>query len=254
MGALQLGKITAKAYLYNQGGTVSLFLFTLACHILNLANKHAITLIPAYVPTHLSVKADYLLQGKLIPNWHLLLHIAQAALQHCSQIEVDLLASSRTNQCQLYYTLERPLPPGALGLNALKYPWKFQLCYVFYPTALIPLVLSMFLVEHATCQCRLLILMVPCWKEDPWLSTVLNMLKDIPHQWRSHQRSLNSLGAQRSAIAAFSSLSAQRHMLHRQRYSSLGCQAVTGETQSFYNKCLPAVLERMGRLVCYFIP
>ena len=45
---------TAKAFLSSQGGTVSIFLSRLACHVLNLAD----TLIPAYIPTYLSVEAD----------------------------------------------------------------------------------------------------------------------------------------------------------------------------------------------------
>ena len=65
---------TAKAYLCNQGGTVSLFLSRPACHILNLADKHSITLIPVYILTHLIVEANYLSQGKLVPEWHFLLH------------------------------------------------------------------------------------------------------------------------------------------------------------------------------------
>ena len=60
--ALHLDKSTAKAYLCNQGGTVSPFLSRLACWILSLTNKHGITLIPAYIPTHLNVEADFLSQ------------------------------------------------------------------------------------------------------------------------------------------------------------------------------------------------
>ena len=54
--ASPLDSKTAKAYLFNQGGTASL-LSRLACHILNLADKHGITLIPAYILTHLNVEA-----------------------------------------------------------------------------------------------------------------------------------------------------------------------------------------------------
>ena len=57
MVALHLDNGTAKAYLCNQGGTVSPFLSRLACQ--SLTNKHGI-LIPAYIPTHLNVEADYL--------------------------------------------------------------------------------------------------------------------------------------------------------------------------------------------------
>ena len=47
---LYLDNSTAKAYLCNQGGTVSPFLSRLACQILSLTDKHGITLIPAYIP------------------------------------------------------------------------------------------------------------------------------------------------------------------------------------------------------------
>ena len=53
--ALHLGVNIAKAYLCNQGGTS--LSSRLACHILNVANKNGITLIPAYIPTHLNVES-----------------------------------------------------------------------------------------------------------------------------------------------------------------------------------------------------
>ena len=94
--------------------------------------------------------------------------------------EVDLLASSHTTQYQHYYTLETPLPVGALGLNAFNHAWNFQVSYVFPPPSLVPLVLSKFLEEHVKASFRLLILVAPCWMEAPWLPTVLNMLSDTP--------------------------------------------------------------------------
>ena len=57
---LLLDNSTAKAYLCNQGSTVSPILSRLASWILSLTNKHGISLIPAYIPTHLNVQADYL--------------------------------------------------------------------------------------------------------------------------------------------------------------------------------------------------
>ena len=58
--ALHLDNSTAKAYLCNQGSTVSPILSRLACWILSLTDKHGITLIPAYIPTHPNVEANYL--------------------------------------------------------------------------------------------------------------------------------------------------------------------------------------------------
>ena len=123
--ALHLDNRTVKAYLCNQGGTVSPFLSRLACWILSLTDKHGITLLPAYTPTHLNVEADFLSQDQLFPEWYLLPQVAQAAFHLWGLPEVDLLASSHSTQCQHYFTLETPLPLGALGLNAFSHPWKF---------------------------------------------------------------------------------------------------------------------------------
>ena len=43
-----------------------LFFSRLACHILSLTDKHGITLLPAYIPTHLNVEADYVSQDQLL--------------------------------------------------------------------------------------------------------------------------------------------------------------------------------------------
>ena len=56
--ALHLDNSTAKAYLCNQGGTMSPFLSMLAYQVLSLTDKHGITLIPAYISTHLNVEAN----------------------------------------------------------------------------------------------------------------------------------------------------------------------------------------------------
>ena len=173
MVALHLDNSTAKAYLCNQGGTVSPFLSRLACQILSLTDKHGITLIPEYIPTHLNVEADYLSWDQMLLEWHLP-QVAQAAFHLWDFPEVDLLASSHSTQWQHYYTLESPVPLGALGLNAFNHSWTFQVSYVFPSPALVPLVLSMFLVEHVKGQLRHLVLEAPCFP------TVLNMLADVP--------------------------------------------------------------------------
>ena len=77
--ALHLDSSTAKAHLCNQDGTVSGFLSRLACQILSLTDKHGITLIPAYILTHLNVEADYLSWDWMLLEWHLLPQVAQAA-------------------------------------------------------------------------------------------------------------------------------------------------------------------------------
>ena len=112
--AFHLDNCSTKAYLCNQGGTVSPFLSRLACWILSLTNKHSITLIPGYLSTYLNGEPNYLSWGQLLPEWYLLPHIAQAAFQLWGLPEMDQLATSHTTQCQHYYTLANPLPQGDL--------------------------------------------------------------------------------------------------------------------------------------------
>ena len=145
---VHLDNSTPKSYLCNQGGMVSPFLSRLACQILSLTNKHSITLIPTYITTHLNVETDYLAQGWLLLEWHLFLQMAQVAFHLWGSTRGDLLTSSETTQCQHYYTLESPIPLRALGLNAFKHPWIFQVSYVFPTPALVPPVLPKFLAEY----------------------------------------------------------------------------------------------------------
>ena len=90
-----------------------------------------ITLIPAYIPTHLNVEADYLSWDQLLLEWHFLPQVPQAAFCLWGLPEVDLLACT-------------------LGLNAFSHHWTFQVSYMFTPLALVPLVLSR--VSGRTCQ------------------------------------------------------------------------------------------------------
>ena len=75
--------LLSKVHLCNQGSTVSPFLSRLACWILSLTNKHGITLIPAYIPTHHKVEAYYLSWDQLLLEWHLLPQVAHAAFCLC---------------------------------------------------------------------------------------------------------------------------------------------------------------------------
>ena len=118
--ALHLDNSTAKAYLCNQGGTVSPFLSRLACQILSLTDKHGITLLPAYIPTHLNAEADFLSRDRMLLEWHLLPQVAQAAFHLWGLPEVDLLASSHSTQCQHYFHFGNSTASGGLGVECLQ--------------------------------------------------------------------------------------------------------------------------------------
>ena len=250
--ALHLDISTANAYLCNQSGIVSPFLSRLAWWILSLTDKHSITLIPAYIPTHLNVEANYLSQGQMLPEWHLHLQVAQVAFHLWDLPEFDLLASAHTTQFQYYYTLESPLPLRALGLNAFNHPWMFQVNYVFPPSTLVPLVLSMFLAEHVKGQLRHLILVVSSWMEVPWLPTPLNMVADIPW-WCSIIKDFVKDVSISQALKGLpdlylNPLATQQYVLCRQGFSSSVCWW-WGPLKYLHQRSTSSV-GRNGRLVC----
>ena len=237
--ALHLDNSTAKAYLCNQGGTVSPFLSRLACWILSLTDKHGITLIH----THLNVEADYLSWDWVLLEWHLLPQVAQAAFNLWGLPEV---ASSCSTQCQHYYTLESPLPLGAYGLNAFNHPWTFQVRYIFHPPALVPLVLFKFLAEHIEGQLRCLILVIPYSMEVLWPPTDFNMLAEIP-QWCPIIKDLIFDVSVGQVLKGLPYLLLTLWMLSDVCYSDRGLflslSGSSGGNSRIYIKGLPAVLE-----------
>ena len=116
--ALHLENSTVKAYVHNQGGTASPFLCRLPCCILNLANMHGITLIPAYISTHFNGAADFPSLARLFPGWPLLPHIAQAEFQLWGQLEVNLLAFLYQSMSALLHP-RRSSTSGNLGVMIL---------------------------------------------------------------------------------------------------------------------------------------
>ena len=128
------------------------------------------------------MEADYHSEGWLVLKWHLQTNTAQAAFHLQGQPELDLLASSCTNQYQHFYILESPLPVGTFSFEFFSHPWMYQMSYVFPSPSLVPLVLYHFLAECITGQFILLILVAPFWMEAPWLPMAVNMLADVPYQ------------------------------------------------------------------------
>ena len=240
MVTLHLDNRTAKAYLCNQSGTVSPFLSRLACWILSLTNKHGIALIPAYIPTHLNVEADYLSQDQLLLEWNLLPWVAHAAFHLWGLPEVDLMASSHSTQCQHYYTLETPLPLGGLGVECLQpsLDMSGKLCVSFSGSG----PSSSVQVSGRTCQ-----------RSTQTFDSGGTMLDGgslashssqyggrnssaVFHCKRSHHGCFSRPGAQESAVSAFNSLAAQQCVLHQQGFSSSVCQVLVGASQTSTSK------------------
>ena len=145
------------------------------------------------------------------------------------------------------------LPLEALGLNASSHPWTFEVSYVFLPLALVPLVLSKFLAEHINGQLRHLILVAPCWMEAPWLPTILNMLADVPQQCPIIKDLVMDVlvgQALRGLQYLHLTLWQLSDMCSADRVSLPQSVKWWWGSSNVYVKSLPAMLERMGQLVC----
>ena len=243
--ALHLDNSTAKAYLCNQGGTVSPFLSRLACRIPSLTDKNGITLLPAYIPTHLNVEAGFLSRGRLLPEWHLLPQVAQAAFCLWGLPEVDLLASSRSTQCQHYFTLETPLPAGGLGIECLQPSLEISGKLRVSSSSSGP-------------SCSGQVSSRKCQRSTQTFTSGGSMLDGgslashssqhagrhssmVSHHKRSCHGCLGRPGTQGSVVSAFNPLAAQRCVLCQQGFSSSVCQAVAGATRTstsrVYQQC-----------------
>ena len=209
---------------------------------------HNINLIPAYVPTHINVKVDYLSQKRFVPEWHLLLCIAETVFQLWGQLRVDLLTSTCTNQCQHYYNLENPLPLRTLEWDAFNHPRTVK-WVMFPPPALVSLVLPKSQAEHVTGSFRLLILVAPCLMEATWFPTVPNMLDDIPC-WCAFTNNLAMYVSMDWALKGLSLLQLSLWLLRDVCCSDRGSLPLSvrqwqGQLKHLGQK-LPAVLEGMG--------
>ena len=233
---------------------MSPFLSRLACWILGLTDKHGITLLPAYIPTHLNVEADYRSQNQLLLEWHLLPQVAQEAFHLWGLPEVDLLASSHSTQCQHYFTLETPLPLGALGLNTFSHPWTFQVSYVFPPPALVPLVLFKFLAEHVNSQTQSFdsggTMLDGGSLASHSSQHVGRCSLVVSHHKRSRCGCFSRSGTQGSAISTFNTFGSSVMCAMQTLVLFLSQSGGGGGNSNIYIKGLSAVLERMGQLMC----
>ena len=96
--------------------------------------------------------------------------------------EMDLVAFSHTNQCQLYYTLENPQPLGTLGLNAFNDLLTYETCFLVFCLCISSL--NSVQVSCRTCHRSIQISFSggTLLDRDSWLTTVPSMLEDVSHQ------------------------------------------------------------------------
>ena len=122
----------AKAYLYNQGGTLSAFRSTLACFISNLSNWVTCMVYLSFkIHTNSSqFETDYLswrnqFQNVTIFVLYLKWHFSFRFTLRC------IFGILTYQSVSTLLHAGNSITHGALGLNALNHPWQFQLSYAF---------------------------------------------------------------------------------------------------------------------------
>ena len=176
------------------------------------------------------MEADYLSWGWLVPKWHLLHHIAQAAFHLWSQPDVDLLASSLANQCQCYYCLESLLPLCTLWLSAFNCPRHMSdKVFVSSPSFISPGSIQVpGRINHISVQSTY---SSGTLFDGGFLASHISQHIGRHSSLVSHHKGpchgcLSELSAQGSVIAVFIPLVADRRVCNRQGFPSSVCQAV----------------------------
>ena len=103
---LCLDNSTVKVYVYKK--VEYLFSFQTSLHILNLADKHGITLILAYIPMHFNVETAYMLWGKLAQEFRIFLlanlrrHLNQIWICWHPHIPISVSITTLCKHCYLW--------------------------------------------------------------------------------------------------------------------------------------------------------
>ena len=241
---LHLDNITAKAYLCNQGGTVSHFLSRLACQILSLTNKHGITLIPAYsYPPQCGGQLSVL--GSDAPG--------VASSPPGGSGSLSSLGPSRGGPAGIFSFHSMPAlsqlgistTSGGHGVECLQR--SLDISGKLHVSSSCINSSGSVQIYGRTCQRSTQMFesggtMLDGGSLAPHSSQHVGRCSSVvPHHKRSCHGCLGRAGTQGSAISAFNPVAAQWCVLHRQGFSSSVCQAVVGatwaSTSKVYQQC-----------------
>ena len=132
---------TAIAYLWNQGGTRSHLLNSIAQRMLRWSETLPVRLTSQFIMGRHNVLADSLSRPNQVlgSEWTLKTEVFQELWKRWP-VSIDLFAISLNHQCSQYFSPF--LDQNALGTDALLQSWDGWQVYAFPPWSLIPAVLK----------------------------------------------------------------------------------------------------------------
>ena len=161
---------TVVQYINKQGGTHSPQLCIKTWNLWHLALENQITLKAAHIAGRKNILADDLSRIKILPTeWTLKRAVVQALFQTLGEAQIDLFASKKNRQTQIYCSWIQD--PQAYAIDALTIPWENMFAYAYPPICLIPKILQH--MEIYNCQ---IILIAPFWPRRHWYPKILQYL------------------------------------------------------------------------------
>lgn len=165
---------TAVAYINRQGGTRSHSLLQASWDLLTLADGLQIRLRATHLAGDLNVVADALSRGTFDGNeWSLSQTWADFVFNLFGRPHVDLFATAANNKLPTFCS--RRAETLTWRVDAFSLQWYGMLLYAFPPLRLIYRVLMSIRTSSAE-----VILIAPCWPNQPWFSLLLELLIDRP--------------------------------------------------------------------------
>ena len=151
----------------------------------NIIHRNNTLVIPVYIKSAQHLHADLISRNKVLPDWHLNKTVARKLFNMLGQPEVDLMATSRSNQVPQYYSAL--LDKEALGVDVFTQNWNmWRLAYVFPNPAMVELILNRIYQCNQTCH---FILITPWKPKAPWFpkAVALSVRTPVrlPVSWRT---------------------------------------------------------------------
>ncbi len=136
---------------------------------------NTVSLRVSHIPGKLNTLADMLSwKGQILPTeWILNPEIFKQIQSWFPTIQVNLFANCLNHELPTIYV--SPFPDNeAWGVDALSFQWETLTAYAYLPTSLISQILKQ--IQESD---RIIILIAPCWPNQPWFLILLELLVDF---------------------------------------------------------------------------
>ena len=133
-------------------------------------------IIPVYVRSAQHLHADLISRNRVMPDWHLSRPVAQKLFRSLGYPQVDLMATSNSNQVDQYFSAL--IADGAMGIDAFTKDWdQFTLAYIFPPPPMVELILN----RIYQCSKNSSFIVVTPWRTSAlWFPKVLKLAIQSP--------------------------------------------------------------------------